>query len=216
MGYFVTFEGAEGSGKTTQMLLLADALRAVGYTVTVTREPGGTPIGNAIRGILLDPGSTGMVPRAEAMLFNAARAQLVDTVIDPALGDGQIVLCDRYFHSTLAYQGYARGMNMAELNVLIAFAIDGYTPDLTIYLDVPTNIGLSRKRYQNEENRFEAQQLYFHDQVRNGYLSMANQEKKFWAVIDATQSIEQIATQCLRTVQARLVASTLYVRRIDS
>lgn len=216
MGYFITFEGAEGSGKTTQMMLLATALRAVGYTVTVTREPGGTQIGNAIRGILLNPANKDMVPRAEAMLFNAARAQLVDTVIAPALGEGHIVLCDRYFHSTLAYQGYASGMNMAELNILIAFAIDGYTPDLTLYLDIPPKLGLSRKRTQGDENRFEQRVLDFHDQVRNGYLSMAYQERKFWEIIDATLPVEQIAAQCLQVVQARIAASTLYIKHIDN
>ena len=146
MRYFITFEGPEGGGKTTQIQLLQQRLAAAGYPVVATREPGGTAIGNAIRSVLLDSANTGMGARTEALLFNAARAQLVDEVIKPALQAGQIVLCDRYADSTVAYQGYGRKLNQSALRELIAFATESLQPDLTIFLNIDPVFGLARKR----------------------------------------------------------------------
>ena len=146
MSLFITFEGPEGSGKTTQIGLLAAALTACGQSVVTTREPGGTRIGDAVRSVLLNAQHTEMSERAEALLFNAARAQLVDQVIKPALVRGETVLCDRYGDSTLAYQGYGHGQPLDPLRQLITYATRGLTPDLTIYLDLDVRKGLARKR----------------------------------------------------------------------
>jgi dTMP kinase len=191
---FITFEGAEGAGKTTQIRLLDTFLRELGYTVINTREPGGTPIGTAIREILLSDKHRDMVNRAELLLFNAARAQIVDTVIKPALAAKQIVLCDRYADSTLAYQGYGHGMSLDELRQIIQYATAGLKPDLTILLDVDPKAGLRRKQQQGEVNRFEEQVLTFHENVRRGFLTLAQEETARWFVIDATLPIAEIAS----------------------
>jgi dTMP kinase len=208
-GLFITFEGPEGSGKTTQIRLLAAALAQHDVSTLVTREPGGTSIGNGIRAILLDPVHGEMSPRAEALLFNAARAQLVDEVIRPALAQGKIVLCDRYADSTLAYQGYGRGQNLAALRKLAAFATGGLSPDLTIFLDIDPWRGLERKQVgvTQEWNRMEEQALAFHQAARRGYLALAAAEPGRWAVIDATQEVEAIHRVILRRF-GELYAST--------
>jgi dTMP kinase len=202
---FITFEGPEGSGKTTQIGLLAAALAARGQRVLTTREPGGTRIGDAVRSVLLNASHTEMSERAEALLFNAARAQLVDQVILPALARGEIVLCDRYGDSTLAYQGYGHGQPLAPLRRLIAYATQGLTPDLTIYLDLDVEAGLNRKRggAAGEWNRMEEKALAFHQAVRQGYLVMAAASTR-WLVVDASQSPQHISAQILE----RLAAST--------
>jgi len=199
---FITFEGPEGSGKTTQIGLLAAALAGRGCSVLTTREPGGTRIGDAVRSVLLDAGHTEMSERAEALLFNAARAQLVDQMIRPALDRGQIVLCDRYGDSTLAYQGYGHGRPLEPLRRLIDYATGGLTPDLTIYLDLEAAAGLARKRAGSagEWNRMEDKALAFHEAVRHGYLQMAAESAR-WLVIDAGQSVERIHTQILARVE---------------
>ena len=202
MSRFITFEGPEGSGKTTQIGLLAAALAGRGCSVLTTREPGGTRIGDAVRGVLLDAGHTEMSERAEALLFNAARAQLVDQVIRPALERGEIVLCDRYGDSTLAYQGYGHGRALEPLRRLIDYATGGLTPDLTIYLDLEAAAGLARKRagHAGEWNRMEEKALAFHEAVRRGYLLMAAESAR-WLVIDAGQSVERIHAQILERVE---------------
>jgi dTMP kinase len=191
---FITFEGPEGSGKTTQIALLADALRGQGRSVVTTREPGGTRIGDAIRSVLLNSAHVEMSPRAEALLFNAARAQLVDEVIQPALVRGDDVLCDRYGDSTLAYQGYGHGRSIAELRQLIAYATHGLAPDLTIYLDLDVHTGLARKRTGTGDawNRMEEKALAFHEAVRDGYLALAAESPR-WLVVDAGQPVATVA-----------------------
>jgi dTMP kinase len=195
---FVTFEGPEGSGKTTQIALLAKVLNERRRTVVLTREPGGTRIGDAVRGVLLDARHTEMSERAEALLFNAARAQLVDQVIRPALAQGEIVLCDRYGDSTLAYQGYGHGQALEPLRRLIDYATGGLMPDLTIYLDLDVRLGLARKRAgaAEEWNRIEEKTLVYHEAVRRGYLEMAAQSAR-WLVVDADQPLAAIHTQIL-------------------
>ncbi len=208
MSLFITFEGPEGSGKTTQIRRLAAALEARGWPVLATREPGGTRIGNAIRNLLLDPIHTEMVPRAETLLFNAARAQLVDQVIRPALAQGTIVLCDRYADSTLAYQGFGHGQDLDELRMLIRYATGSLTPHLTVYLDIDPAVGLGRKRQgQDEEwNRLDAKDLAFHQAVREGYLRLAQEEPERWLVVDADQPQETVHRRILEAVEARLAA----------
>ncbi|MEZ4859983.1 MAG: dTMP kinase [Caldilineaceae bacterium] len=207
MSLLITFEGPEGGGKTTQIGLLQQALLAAGHSVLVTREPGGTAIGNAIRALLLDATHTAMSPRAEALLFNAARAQLVDEVLQPALDAKQVVLCDRFADSTLAYQGYGRNLALTDLAQLIAFATKGVRPHLTIFLDITPEEGLRRKSQSAgaEWNRMEAEQLAFHQRVRRGFLSLAAQEPARWLIVDAGQPIalvhEAIRTRVLQALQ---------------
>ncbi|MEZ4614323.1 MAG: dTMP kinase [Caldilineaceae bacterium] len=203
---FISFEGPEGGGKTTQIRRLQQALEAQGHTVISTREPGGTAIGNAIRTVLLDAGNTAMGERTEALLFNAARAQLVDEVIEPALQQGTIVLCDRFADSTLAYQGFGRGLAMADLTQLIAFATAGRYPDLTIFLSVDPAVGIERKRQSagGEWNRLEEETLAFHERVQAGFEQLRAAEPERWFFVDAVQSIDQVHRQIWRRVQESL------------
>ncbi|MBK8047017.1 MAG: dTMP kinase [Anaerolineales bacterium] len=207
MALFITFEGPEGSGKSTQIQLLAGALRQAGQAVTVTREPGGTRIGNAVRTILLAPEHTEMSQRAEALLFNAARAQLVDQVIKPALARGETVLCDRFGDSTVAYQGYGRKQPLAPLEQIIQFATTGLTPDLTLYLDLDVRVGLERKRtgVGDAWNRMEEETLAFHERVRQGYLDLAATAPR-WLVVDATQDVA--AVQAVIWLRVRTLLAT--------
>lgn len=199
MGLFITFEGPEGGGKTTQLPLLAAWLREQGWDVLTTREPGGTRIGDAVRAILLEPSHTEMRPQTEILLFSAARAQLVGQVIRPHLDRGGAVLCDRFADSTLAYQGYGRGLDLGVLQQITAFAVDRVRPHLTVCLDLPVLEGLRRKRggSQAEWNRMEREQLVFHQQVREGYLALAAAEPARWLVVDATQPSE-VVQECIR------------------
>lgn len=192
MSRFITFEGPEGGGKTTQLRLLQQTLEEQSRQVVATREPGGTAIGNAIRSLLLDPGYGAMSSRAEALLFNAARAQLIDEVVQPALSAGKIVLCDRFADSTLAYQGYGRNLSLTDLNLLIGYATQGVRPHLTIFLDIPVATGLQRKSAGAEWNRMEAEQLAFHQRVREGFYALVAAEPERWLVVDATQSVAQV------------------------
>lgn len=206
MSLFITFEGPEGSGKTTQIRLLADALIHRKLSVLTTREPGGTRIGNAIRNLLLDTAHTEMSPRAETLLFQAARAQIVDEVIHPVLAAGNVVLCDRYADSTLAYQGYGHGQSLEALQRLGDYATNGLKPTLTIYLDIDVRQGLERKRAGSAEewNRMENQALAFHERVRVGYLTLASADRNRWLVVDASQSIDRIHAEILQRVTTLL------------
>jgi dTMP kinase len=203
LNLFITFEGPEGSGKTTQIALLARVLMERRQSVLLTREPGGTRIGDAVRSVLLNSDHTEMSARAEALLFNAARAQLVDQVIRPALARGEIVLCDRYGDSTLAYQGYGHGQPLEPLAALIGYATGGLAPDLTIYLDLDVRKGLARKRAgaAEEWNRIEEKALAYHEAVRKGYLQMAQAENR-WLVVNADQPVEAIHAQILARIDA--------------
>ena len=205
---FVTFEGSDGSGKTTQIHLLTQHLRTAGHTVLTTREPGGTRIGDGIRQLLLDLAHTEMNARAETLLFNAARAQIVAEVIRPALAAANIVLCDRFADSTLAYQGYGHRQDIAELARLIEYATGGLRPDLTIYLDIPPEDGIRRNRGRagGDWNRLDAQELSFYQRVANGYRQLIAQQPQRWTVIDASRSRDQIHLDIVRALQQKLPA----------
>jgi dTMP kinase len=206
MGVFITFEGPDGSGKTTQIGLLADHLQAAGHGVLLTREPGGTSIGDQIRAVLHDVDNTAMVSEAEILLYSASRAQLVGQVIRPALARGTIVLSDRYADSTIAYQGYGRGLDLGALKHITAFATGGLTPDLTIYLDIPVEEGLDRKKramalHAGEWNRLDQETVEFHRRVRQGYLALAAAEPGRWCILDAGPSIEEVQQEIREAVQ---------------
>jgi len=206
---FITFEGPDGSGKTTQLRLLAKALSLRGIPVLTTREPGGTRIGDAVRSILLAPEHLEMSPRAEALLYIAARAQIVHEIIRPALAEGTVVLCDRFGDSTLAYQGFGHGQNVEQLRTIIHFATGGLAPDLTIYLDVDAATGLQRKQ-PDLWDRLEAYNITFHEKVRAGYRALIEQEPARWALLDGEESVavlhEAILERVLNKVEsARLV-----------
>lgn len=211
MGLFITFEGPEGSGKTTQTALLKEALQRLGYRIVCTREPGGTRIGEQIRAILHDQANTELVPETEILLYSAARAQHVAEVIRPALSAGEIVISDRYAESTYAYQGYGRGLNLAALDQITRFATGDLQPDLVIYLDLDVNKGLDRKRKDRAEgkgewNRMDDQSLAFYRRVRDGYLAMAEQEPHRWLVINAEQPVNEIHAIIAGKIEALLTA----------
>jgi len=203
-GVFITFEGPEGSGKTTQIPLLADFLRSRGHEVLTTREPGGTPIGDQIRAILSDLGNTAMHPRAEILLFLASRAQLVEQVIRPHLAGGGVVLCDRYADSTLAYQGYGHGVDLGVLQNLLLFATGGVFPHLTFLLDLDVEAGLKRRAQGGDWNRLDAYALEFHRRVRRGYHQLAKKEPERWVVIDASQPPERVQAAIRQSLAERL------------
>jgi dTMP kinase len=205
---FITLEGPEGSGKTTQLPKLADYLRKSGFDVLTTREPGGTSISEQIRTVLHNLENKEMNPRTEILLFQASRAQLVEQVIRPHLAKGGVVVSDRYADSTLAYQGYGHQIDIEPLRVLVTFATGGLKPDLTILLDVDVEIGLRRKELKGEWNRLDAYNLEFHRRVRQGYLQLVQTEPKRWEVIDASQSPIQVQNEIRRLVTERLQINT--------
>ena len=209
MSRFITLEGPEGSGKTTQFRLLHVHLEARGIPVLATREPGGTPIGEQVRAILHDPCHTAMLPPTEVLLYLASRAQLVGQVIRPALANGMVVISDRYVESTLAYQGYGRGLDLEVLQRITEFATGGLRSDLVIYLDLPVEVGLQRKmlayeREQAEWTRMDQQAFEFHERVRRGYLAMAEAEPGRWCVIDAQQPVDVVQAEIRRRVEGLL------------
>ena len=189
---FITFEGPEGSGKSSQLPALASFIASRGYDVVSTREPGGTRIGNQIREILMRMDNTELHPRTEILLFQAARAQLIEELILPSLAEGKVILCDRYGDSTLAYQGYGHGLDVDRLKMILEFATSGLKPDLTILLDVDVMVGLKRKKAKEEWNRMDAFELSFHERVRKGYHELVSQEPARWKIVDASQSQEQV------------------------
>lgn len=200
---FITFEGPEGSGKSTQIPALAEFLRAQGYAVLTTREPGGTEIGEQIRAVIHDLENTAMHPRTETLLYQAARAQIVEQLIRPHLTAGGIVLCDRYADSTIAYQGYGHQQNLNEVRLLVRYATEGLKPDLTLLLDLDVETGLDRK--QGEEwNRLDAYAVDFHRRVRAGYHQMALEEPQRWVIMDASQSPEFVAAAIRECVTSRV------------
>ena len=201
---FITFEGPEGSGKSSQLPALAKFLETLGYQVVRTREPGGTKIGDQIREVLVRMENAELHPRTEILLFLAARAQLVEELIIPSLEEGKVVLCDRYGDSTLAYQGYGHGLDLDRLRSMLQFATAGLKPDLTILLDVDVLTGLKRKKAKDEWNRLDAFELSFHERVRNGYHELAAEEPERWRIVDASESAE-----CVQSEIRKLVLQTL-------
>ena len=203
-GVFISFEGIDGSGKSTQILHLKSMLEGKGFSVIFVREPGGTLVSERIRPILLDKGSAGMKPEAELLLFEAARAQIVREVIEPALFRGEIVICDRFFDSTVAYQGYARGIDLDTIHKLNDFATGGLEPDITFLLDLPVEDAVKRQGKRGEKDRMELEGVAFMQKVRDGFLTHASSkdrmvvldarneemvlaqtiENKFWEVVD--------------------------------
>ena len=207
-GRFITIEGPEGAGKTSQAARLEAALRARGMDVLGTREPGGTALGERIRDLLLAPSAQPIDPLADALLFNAARRQLVEEVIEPSLAAGTTVLCARFADSTRAYQGYGGGLPIDELQRLEDIATGGLRPDLTILLDLAVEIGLARKA-PDDQTRFEIGfDVDFHRRVRNGFLAMAAAEPHRFVVLDATDDEDAVAGRILRAVEAVLDPAT--------
>lgn len=200
---FITFEGIDGSGKSTQMTLLAEALEKSGYLVVITRDPGGTPVGQELRQILLHhPGF--VAPWCELFLYLADRAQHVAEVIQPALHAGKIVLCDRYLDSTLAYQGGGRGLPLMEIRQMNALATQGLLPDKTFLLDAPVPVLLHRAKNRSHADRLEQETLDFYENVRRQYLQLAQEEPQRFAILDATQPIDALQTQILAALPLRL------------
>jgi dTMP kinase len=201
---FLTFEGIEGSGKSVQARVLAARLRQSGRAVLETREPGGTALGLGLRQLLLGRDDLALTPRVEALLMNASRAQLVEQVIRPALARDEIVVCDRFADSTLAYQGAGRGLHLDELSSVISFATAGLRPDMTLLLDVPVEVGLARKHAQEQTNRFEAETLAFHSRVRAAYRSLADAEPDRWRCFNGMEAVDHLAEQIWDAVTARM------------
>ncbi len=205
---FITLEGPEGSGKTSHIPYLVEYLREKGYTVFPTREPGGTSISEQIREILHDLKNAEMHPRTETLLYQAARAQIVEQVIRPRLEAGEIVLSDRYYDSTIAYQGYGHQQNLDEVRALVKYATGGLTPDLTILLDLDVEVGLKRKTQNGMEwNRLDAYTVEFHQRVRKGYLELVKAEPKRWVVVDASQSWDKVQENLREKILTRLTFS---------
>ena len=206
-GFFLTFEGVEGGGKTTQARLLAEALRKRGHTVLVTREPGGTEVGKVLRRLVLEPAGAPLAAEAELLLLLADRAQHVRDVILPGLRDNAVVISDRFLDSTLAYQGYGRGIPLELLHRLNSFVSQACLPDFTVLLDVSVEVGLrraSQSRGASEVDRFEAQTHDFHQRVRQGFLAVAREHPGRVCVIDAAQPVDRIHQQIVSTVLERM------------
>lgn len=204
MSFFVTLEGPEGGGKTSQAKYLADALIQADIDVLLTREPGGTKIGDQIRKVLMSLENTGMDPSTEFLLFSASRAQLVREIIRPHLDNGGAVVSDRYFHSSWAYQGYGHSLDLDALRQITDFATDGLSPDLILLLDLPVEVGLQRRRSGGSWNRLDAYEKQFHQRVREGYRNMAETNPEHWLRIDAAQSSDAVREIILGIVQQRL------------
>jgi len=204
-GLFITFEGGEGCGKSTQIAALKARLEAMGKTVVQTREPGGTALGESVRNLLqYDDAGQGMSPEAELLLFAASRAQHVRELIAPAIAEGQIVLCDRFLDSTTVYQGVARAIDSKKVDTINQFAIGDTNPDLTILIDLPPEIGLARvhARSDGKLDRMEKEAIGFFQAVRQGYLDLAKSEPKRFLVLDGSQSVEELETQIWQKVEA--------------
>lgn len=197
-GLFITFEGSDGCGKTTQMNLLAQYFEKKGKKVVLTREPGGKGLGEKVREILLNYDGE-VSDRCESFLFLADRAQNIDIIVKPAVKQGEIVLCDRHIDSTVAYQGYGRGLDINEINMLNNLATGGKKPDLTLVFDV--DVETSMKRVGKEKDRMESAGIEFHNRVRNGYLELATQEPDRIKVLDATKTIEEIHEKVIEIIE---------------
>lgn len=198
---FITFEGLDGSGKTTQFHRVVSWLRERGCDVLPLREPGGTRIGERIRDVLHDSAHTEMDSRTELLLYAASRAQIVSERINPHLQAGGLVLCDRYADSTMAYQGYGRGLDIGFLQSLVQFATRGLQPDLTLYLDIEPEVGIRRRIIGNEEiNRLDAEKIEFHRKVQQGYRALIAAEPQRWVVVDANLPIDALTAEIQRVL----------------
>ncbi len=208
---FITLEGIEGAGKSSQLQNIVAFFNSRGYECLTTREPGGTAVGRQIRGILLDPANRGLDAGAELLLYVADRIQHIKTVIEPHLGDRRVVLCDRFFDATLVYQGYARGLDMGMIRDLHRLVCNDLTPDLTLLFDLEPKVGLARAWHQidnggrpNLESRFELETLAFHQKVRDGYLELARSDPQRFRIIDAAQSQNTVTEAIERVLAAYL------------
>lgn len=197
---FITLEGPEGSGKTSQLTALASAIKATGFELLLTHEPGGTPVGDQIRDVIMDLKNKSMRSSTELLLFLASRAQLVGEVIRPALDAGQVVVCDRYADSTLAYQGYGHGHDLEKLRQVVEFATGGLQPDLTVFFDLSVEQGLERRNQDGGWNRLDDYDLEFHQRVYQGYQALMEAEPDRWQRVDASQSPEAVAAEVQRLV----------------
>ena len=206
MSLFITFEGGEGSGKSSALRLIDERLRGDGYQTVLTREPGGTPIAEAIRNVILDKGNVAMDPRTEALLYAASRRQHLVEKVWPALKEGKIVLCDRYLDSSLAYQGGARGLGIDNILNVNSFATEGTFPDLTLLFDIEPELGLARiaKNANREVNRLDLEKIDFHRGVRKTFHEIAARYPERFVIIDASQPLEKVVEDSYRAIKARL------------
>ena len=204
MRNFITLEGPEGGGKSTQAKRLVDHLQAQGHEVLLTREPGGTEIGDQIRQVIMSLENKSMSPEAEFLLFSASRAQVVQELIEPQLERGGIVVCDRFYDSSLAYQGYGHELDLELLRTITGFVSGGLAPDLTFLLDLTSELGLERRKHDGRWNRLDNYDLAFHERVREGYHRLAELDPDRWVQIDAAQTEDEIQEQIRETVARRL------------
>lgn len=208
MSYFISLEGPDGCGKSTQAKRLVESLKVAGHRVLLTREPGGTAIGDQIRRVLMSLDNRRMAPRTEFLLFTSSRAQLVHEVIRPHLEGGGLVVSDRFYDSSFAYQGHGHGLDLGTLQKITSFATDGLTPDLTLLLDIPVSVGLARRKDGGNWNRLDDYDLAFHQRVRQGYLSLAEAEPERWVVVDADQPADAVELEVRQVVETRLSQGT--------
>ncbi len=205
-GLFITLEGIEGVGKTTQLEFVAEYLQKQGREFVITREPGGTPVGEGVRSLVLDNKHTGMAADTELLLMFAARAEHIDKVIRPALEAGKVVLCDRFTDASYAYQGLGRNISTERISMLEDWVQKGLKPDLTLLLDAPVEIGLDRAAKRSEKDRFESEALDFFEAVRNCYLEIAKNEPQRMKVIDASLDLESVKKQVLSVLQKEILS----------
>ena len=206
MSLFITLEGPEGSGKTSAIKIVKERLESLGFQIEMTREPGGTPISEQIREVILDKRNTLMDPRTEALLYAASRRQHLVEKIWPSLKEGKIVFCDRYLDSSLAYQGYARGLGIDEILKVNDYATEGTFPDITLLFDIDPELGLERinKNKDREGNRLDVEKLSFHKKVREGYLLLSKKFPERYIIVDASKPLEEVANQVFEEIIKKL------------